>query len=482
MFRFVFALAAVAATSGSAYADRCIMVPITRDQLTVDPAALNEVSNVLFLDRCPGGCRVIGASRNNARSLESSIPPPGTYDFPAFAGRDAIPGNADDDDEWQKIVDCAREVYSYYDIEVTDQLPASGTFHRSIVSNVGPEVIGLPGNTLGISPFLCEGADNVMSFAFVKNHSSADSADFVKRVCWTITHEAGHAYTLEHTFHWLDDGTPGCDDVMSYDDQNCHPIRYFRDRASNCGGFMQEPCKCATAQNPHRKLLALHGAGNPTVPAGHASISNPTSGASLGAVIIAAAGDKRQINKIELRVNGHKWAEQPGAHSGPLGQPDPSMYVFTVPTKLPHGVVDLFVRAHDDLGYVDSSIVTATYGEPCTSADTCLERQMCNEGRCEWDVSGAFGDTCTDNEFCESGLCMGTADTKICTQDCLTVDPSTCPDGYVCEATNGDRGVCFFATDGGCCSAGHDRPWSSVLASLGVGVLLLRPRRIRSRS
>jgi len=457
------------------YGTSCITVPAGPERFTQLPG---PVSRVLYLNRCTGGCQVIGAETDDARNMQSFIPPPGPHDFTAFKGRDKIAGNADDDDEWTKIVACVREVYSYYDVEVTDQLPPTGTFHMSLVSGT-PEQIGLPANTLGISPFSCAGADNVISFAFAEAHNSISSDDYVKRMCWTITHEAGHAYTLEHTFHWLDDDASGCSDVMSYDDQACHPLRYFRGRASSCGGFMEEPCRCAPAQNPHQKLLALFGPGTPTVPPGSSTITKPAQGGMTDAVVIAAAGSRRGITKAELLINGRRWLTLPGAQSGLMGQPDPSTYVFQLPGHLPDSIVDLVVRATDDLGVsVDSPMITATRGAPCESAEACLESQVCEDGRCLWTTSGEVGDSCTNSEFCATGLCAGTADRKICTQDCVVADPSACPDGFVCEQTSGDKGVCFFP-DSGCCSASDapGTPWLHGFAFAGFWAIVLRRRR-----
>ncbi|HEY5933636.1 MAG TPA: hypothetical protein VIU61_03345 [Kofleriaceae bacterium] len=455
----------------------CVIAPAGPERFTQLPG---PVSNVLFLNRCAGGCTIIGADRDDARNMQSFIPPPGPHPFTEFGGRDGIVGNADDDDEWTKILSCVREVYSYYNVQVTDQVPPTGTFHMAMVSGE-PEQIGLPPLTLGISPFACGGADNAISFAFVKEHASISSDDFVKRVCWTITHEAGHAFTLEHTYHWIDDDAPGCDDVMSYDDRSCHPLRYFRGRASNCGGFSEEPCRCGSVQNPHQKLLALFGAGVPTVPPGTAAITTPVANAMTGSVVIAAAGSRRGLGRVELFINGNRWLSQPGEDIGLLGQPDPATYVFALPRHLPDGIVDLVVRGHDDLGaVVESPMITATRGAPCESAETCLEGQTCDAGRCLWAVTGEQGDACTANEFCSTGLCAGEGG-KICTQTCVAADTTTCPEGYVCSETSEGSGVCL-PPESGCCSAGTSQtPWLHGLAMFGFWALVIRRRRRRER-
>jgi hypothetical protein len=135
-------------------------------------------------------------------------------------------------------------------------------------------------------------------------------------------------------------------------------------------------------------------------------------------------------------------------------------------------IYDVFVRATRPRR--SHRTVTVTMGAPCASAETCLDEQKCVDGRCLWDPPvGELGDECTYPQFCKSLLCRGTAEQSICTQTCEPEDPDGCPPGLACT-----QGVCYFAQDGGCCSASGGGGWLRAgLFALVVGFVLRRRRR-----
>ena len=463
----------------------CVTVPMGPEAFT---APVGLISKTLYLERCRGGCTVTGGQTNNARTLTSAIPAPGSSNaFPEFTNHLGETGAAADA-QWNAVVACVREVYSWYDVNVTDVKPGAGSYHLNLVSGT-PGLIGLPNGTLGISPFACTAQDNIISFAFAGAHSRSSADAYVKDVCWTVSHEAGHAFSLEHEYTFLD-GRSACSDPMSYPNGECNPYRYFRNDQATCGGFAQEPCSCGSAQNSHLKLLNVFGAGAPTVAKPTAAIVNPAAGAQVQAFVTATAGSRRGVARLELFVNGASWGETTGAPFAVNGgQPDPSSYSIKVPDKLPGGILDIHVRAYDDLGaYADSAVVTAAKGAPCVSADSCAKGQRCDAGKCFWDpAAGEIGDTCTFPEFCLSGLCQGTAERAICTQACIPGVVDSCPTSLDCIETNPGAGICYSASeDEGGCSVGttgvdSDRDTSSLarLGALGIvlGVLLRRRRR-----
>src|SRR5690606_15185804 len=150
----------------------------------------------------------------------------------------------------------------------------------------GDEDIGITSSTggqlLGISQLDCAGGiDNVISFALAKESRllAANSSDYVRDVCKTIVHEAGHAYGLEHEYQWLDDQSSACADPMSYDTVTCNPSpAYFRNRIAGCGGDEPMMCVCSQSTNSHQKLDALFGPGTPTVPPPTVAFVTPNSG------------------------------------------------------------------------------------------------------------------------------------------------------------------------------------------------------------
>lgn len=107
-------------------------------------AAAQEVSPVLFLNRCPGGC-IVNGGPDDARALSSSIPCTGgascggggcsctggaigTFTISEFENAAGETGTAADA-EWNAVVQCVREIYSPYNITVTDVLPANTASH-----------------------------------------------------------------------------------------------------------------------------------------------------------------------------------------------------------------------------------------------------------------------------------------------------------------------------------------------------------------
>jgi MYXO-CTERM domain-containing protein len=200
-----------------------------------------------------------------------------------------------------------------------------------------------------------------------------------------------------------------------------------------------------------------------------------------------SAGSKRGVAKVELVLNGFKWAEAKGATFGTNGQPNPSNYSIQVPSNLPGGVVDVVARACDDIGRcADSPVVTVMKGAPCADASSCLAGQKCEAGKCFWDQPvGEVGDDCTYPQYCKTLNGQGPDETsKVCTTGCVPGATDSCPDGLECIATGPASGICYTAQEGGgCCSVGHDDDspapwlWQGGLSMLLLGLMLRRRKK-----
>jgi MYXO-CTERM domain-containing protein len=455
------------------------------------PAA--QVSPIIYLDRCQPEC-VVSRGNNDARINSSSIPMVATATIKEFRNSAMPPqSGAAADAEWSQVVQCVREVYSPYNVTVTDQLPGAGQgFHKAIIAG-NPGDIGYGTDILGVAPLAgdCSAIDNVISFTFANSHPGtlSTASERILAICWTAAQESAHAYGLDHEFQFTDytltpNNGSACNDPMTYR-TDCGGQKFFRNASAKCGETgSSRPCKCGATQNSHLKILSVFGPGTPITGSPTINLTDPTLGGSaLNKGVSAMAGSKRGVARVELFFNGYKWAEVPGAQFGLRGQPAPSAYTAVVPTALPNSIVDVKMIAYDDLGAAtESAVVTVTRGAPCDSADTCATGQKCEAGKCFWDPPvGEIGDECTFAQFCKSGICTGTSDQQICTQGCIPGVADSCPTGLECVMKSANDGVCFFATSGGCCSVDRsDRAWWVQLA-LAAAVLGYAGRRRRRR-
>jgi hypothetical protein len=446
----------------------------------------HAISQTLYLERCKGGCTINKGTSNDARTNTSTIPTqPGAHSVTEYQNAAGQTGTAADT-EWNAVVTCMKEVYSPYNVTVTDVKPTTGvSYHLALIAG-NPGDIGLGNDILGIAPLAgdCSPQDNVISFSFA-NHHSAQDPQRVFNLCWTAAQESAHAFGLDHEFAFQD-GSSSCRDPMTYR-SDCGGQRFYRNEVATCGEFEARPCKCGGTQNSHLKIQAVFGpgmaiTGNPT-----SNVTLPLPNTTLGAVVAAQAGSKRGIARVELFLNGFKWAEGKGAAFGANGQANPSTYTITVPNNVPNSIIDVQVRAFDDLGaFTDSAKVTVTKGAACTSADACAKGQKCEGGRGFWDQpAGEIGDACTYGQFCKSLLCDGTVEEQICTKECIPGVTDSCPENLECVMRSPGKGVCFFgADDSGCCSVNHEsNGWMpGAFGALLFGVfVVLRPRRRAGR-
>lgn len=450
-----------------------------------------QISTTLYMERCTGGCTVYKGSINDARSMMSTIPINTQSTIQEYKNGAGESGAAADE-EWNLLMQCMREVYSPFNVQVTDEKPAAGvSYHMAIVAGI-PQDIGRGNDILGVAPLAsdCSPSDNVISFSFANAHPQRELTSRVNNLCWTAAQESAHAFGLDHAFEYQDKRS-ACNDPMTYR-FDCGGQKFFRNEVANCGENAPRACKCGANQNSHLKLLNIFGAGTSLIPAPTVAITTPNASSdaadSLGQNVIATSFSDRGVARVELWLNGYKWAEAQGAAFGPSGQPE-SPYLLKVPSEIPNSVYDVTVKAYDDLGIMtESEVLTVTKGPMggCSSADNCLKGQQCEAGRCFWTApTGELGDDCTYNQFCKSGMCAGTAEQTICTQPCSTSVMATCPadQGLECLGTGaGTAGICFLADEGGgCCSSSQgSTPLAAGAFAMLVLGLLVAPRRRRT--
>jgi len=382
--------------------------------------------------------------------------------------------------EWDAVVKCVREVYSPYNITVVDQVPADGASHTQNIVAGRPENIGLPGSIGGIAPATgCGPRDNVISFSFANDYGYTGMRR-VWGICGVIAQETAHAFGLDHVYQFSD-GRPACADPMTY-----LPLcgqQFFRNDFASCGESSVRTCECGGLQNSHAKLNAIFGPGTPITTPPAVTITYPAPDATVGssAQVNAKASAQRGIARLDLWINGYKWGTAKGVPFGSNGQPE-ATYTILIPAAVPDSILDLVVKAYDDIEVETTAMLTVTKGAAggCQSADTCALGQNCENGRCFWpEPTGEVGDACTYPQFCISGNCINTTEGQICSNQCVVGVDDSCPTDFECSGNAGETGYCVpKVEDPGCCSVGGDRRAAMVL-SLGVLALVLRRRRRR---
>ena len=468
-------LLVLAVLAGTADAEPRRVIIDTPPQSLAEQAA---PATVLFLNRCTGGCQVTSNGTNDARNQKTSILPGGEYLISEFQNDTGMTGAAADT-EWAAIVACVQEVYSPYNITVTDVQPADGVIYNEAIVAGKPSETGEGPDILGIAPLAnnCSAEANVISFSFANQHATDGRVD---NICWTAAQESAHAYGLDHEYQFTD-GASACSDPMTYRN-DCGGEKFFRNKRAQCGESKVRNCKCSNTQNSHTMLLGIFGAGTPTTPPPQVTLTVPTAGQTTitnGIAIHANASSKRGVAHVELYLNGSRWLDDAGVPFGPTGQPA-SDYAFPLPSNVPDGVIDIAVKAYDDLGIVTATpTVTVTKGSPCTTSDQCLKDQSCDSGKCEWPAPTAeLGASCTYDQACTTWQCTQTNDGQKCSQPCSIDEPTSCPKDFDCLG-DAQSGFCWPAASGGCCSVADSGGaiWGHVGAAALVASLLMRRRK-----
>ncbi len=419
------------------------------------------VAHTLFLNRCRGGCTITKGD-DDASAHRSSLP--------AGTGPFAIDEFDWGDADWDALVQCMREVYSPYNVTITDVRPATSVAYNEAIVAGTPQQIGLQ-SIAGIAMLAddCSAYHDVLSFVFAGSAAAHD----VTWLCYAVSQETGHTFGLDHAFEFAN-GTSACLDPMSYR-TDCGGQRFFRPWPVRCGEFGPRPCRCGPTQDAHDHLLSVLGPGVPITAPPTVAIVSPQPDGTMQDQVTVTATAPRGVNRLELWLNGYLWSFGPAGPYGPSGQIETAYLVL--PPDVPDGIIDIAVVAKDDLGAAATATVTATRGLPCTSADTCLTGQRCDAGRCLWDPPvGEVGDACTYAQYCKSSLCID----SVCSETCSLPDAPQCPDGFRCVYGYPDD-VCRPGElpSTGCSASGGSASGAPVWLLLGLAIGFVWRRRSR---
>ncbi len=423
------------------------------------PAAVN--SNIIFLNRCaPNGCTVTQGA-TDSRTDHSSVPRYGQSHLTAFSQGDAV---------WQSLLQCMREEFAPFDIQITDVDPGSAP-HFEIMFGGTPQALGLSSSIGGISPFDCSQPYIPHSLVFVFDVWGSN----VEELCATAAQEMAHSFRLDH-----------CTDPS--DPMTYYPYtgrRHFKDAQIQCGsdcvngtspfgqactGTTQQNHACACTgsqtQDDVAVITQLFGAGAATPPS--VRITSPQNGGAVtaGFPVVTEITDDTTVAKAELRVDGTLTQTLTAAP-----------YVFAAPAALADGAHTILVTGYDGSGETGTAQIDVIVGPPCGKPADCPDTSLtCIGGRCVAapGTPGGLGASCAAPTDCQSGVCADANGTKYCVESCL---PGQCPSTFGCRDDGNGGGVCWpgFDEGGGGCTTGA--PAGSITLGLLFAALLFRRRR-----
>jgi len=412
-----------------------------------------NVSHIIFMDRCTGGCTITPGSDGTQNQSEIIS---GTKHLSAYSGSDA---------QWQQIVSCVKSTYAPFNVTITDVKPTSGAYHHAMVAGTATE--GGQGNgVLGVSPFACGSyIPNSMSFSFA-NEEPTNIID----ICWTVSQETAHSWGLDHKYDKLDPQTylP-----------NGNVQKIFQNQAGSCGEYSARACSCSYpgtgtgGMNSYALIMAVFGSGTPDTTPPTVSITSPTNKASVmpGFTVNVNASDDVAIAKVDLTVDGQV-----------AGSDTSAPFTFSTSATLSQGSHHVEATATDLAGNTAKAAIDVMYGEACTTNGCTDPSQVCDNGHCVPGptTSGGLGSPCTGNLDCASGSCGDDgAGNKYCVTSCDPMN-NMCPSGFGCVSTGGATGVCWPGADnggGGGCNSGSGG--GALLAGFGFAALLVTRRKRR---
>jgi Bacterial Ig domain len=292
-----------------------------------DVSATRASSRTIFLNRNGASLR---PGINDARAQTSSLVSQ-PINFAAWSVSN---------DDWVATVECMTDIWSRFDVELTDIDPGSVPHIEALLGG-SPSDLGLATNLSGIAPFAddCSVVENSIVFTFTDKLPKDP-----RRICEVMSQEIGHSYGLDH-------------EVMAADPMSQLAFardREFQDADAACGETIARPCHngCRTTQNSVQILRTRLGAfGGDDVPPALVMTSPTETAVTPGFTITLAATDNVALASITLSIDGVE-----------VGTTETSMLELADP-GLATGHHTLHAEASDDNGNVttqDLDVVVET--------------------------------------------------------------------------------------------------------------------------
>ena len=106
---------------------------------TPEPVNHAPVSNIIYLNRCTGGCTITktdyprsSATGNQTWIIGDQATPPGTqFHISEFAFSQAV---------WDEVVQCVKDVYAPYNVQIVTEDPTPALHHEALVGDASLHV------------------------------------------------------------------------------------------------------------------------------------------------------------------------------------------------------------------------------------------------------------------------------------------------------------------------------------------------------
>ncbi len=236
---------------------------------------------------------------------------------------------------WTATVNCMKDLFAPFDVQVTENDPGATTPHMEAVFGGSPTQLGMPSNVAGVSPFTtdCSVIENSIVFTFTAVLPPTDA----RLACEIMAQEVAHSYGLDHELL--------ASDPMTYLDYTGN--RTFKNQTVSCGEDVTRPCgingsTCRANQNSVTLLTDRLGAKTGDLLAPTGSITSPSVGATVppGFNIYVTATDNIAVASAKLFVDNVQADMQSGA--GP--------FTFATSSSLPEGSHRFKVEVADAAG------------------------------------------------------------------------------------------------------------------------------------
>jgi len=196
-----------------------------------------EAPDIVYLNRCAGGCQVQGGADDAINGKSSLIS--GSHTAAAFPYADSV---------FDETAACVRTTLAPYNVQVRITGPGAVP-RREIMLTTVPATVGLSAGSAEAAPFDGSPRENAIAFVF-----ATSIGPNVESLCWITAEAIGNLYALDFVTSCLDimSWTPGCG------------VKSFTNQDAPCSGAFGTPGQCFLGNTTQNSAAMLGVTPGPT--------------------------------------------------------------------------------------------------------------------------------------------------------------------------------------------------------------------------